>query len=442
MRTRLCLALAALVFLLLTASASASQGALRILIVFADSPAPATIQAQIKALPGVAAVDTFDADTLTPSAAQLAPYDVVMAFSNNTWGNQVAIGNALADYVDAGGVVTEFDYALFPAGDNPTGRWVTGGYSPYTPGNTLEGANVSTTPSSSSPLLAGVGTLTNNNRTNPTLVPGATELAKWSDGLSAIAFKGRVVAVNGYVGDAPSMHTGAYANIVVNAGNVLGRRTLDVSRAGSGSGGVTSSPGGIACGTTCTAQFTNGTGVTLTATPSPGSTFGGWSGSGCSGIGTCTVTMSQARSVTATFNLIPPPHLSGAFATHSRFRASRHAHLIRVARRRPPIGTTFKFTLDKAAVVRLVFTQRRPGRRVNGRCVAPRRSNRHKHHCTRTVTRGSLTIVAHAGVNSVQFLGWLSPTRKLGPGRYRLAITATTIPGGSTSKSVPFRIVR
>jgi uncharacterized repeat protein (TIGR02543 family) len=40
----------------------------------------------------------------------------------------------------------------------------------------------------------------------------------------------------------------------------------------------------------------------LTASPSEGSTFAGWSGSGCSGTGTCTVTMDVDKSVTASFN--------------------------------------------------------------------------------------------------------------------------------------------
>jgi hypothetical protein len=39
----------------------------------------------------------------------------------------------------------------------------------------------------------------------------------------------------------------------------------------------------------------------LGATVSPGSRFAGWSGDGCSGTGTCTVTMSQARNLTADF---------------------------------------------------------------------------------------------------------------------------------------------
>jgi len=43
--------------------------------------------------------------------------------------------------------------------------------------------------------------------------------------------------------------------------------------------------------------------VTLTATPDPGSIFGGWSGGGCLGTGTCSVTMNAATSVTATFNV-------------------------------------------------------------------------------------------------------------------------------------------
>jgi hypothetical protein len=77
--------------------------------------------------------------------------------------------------------------------------------------------------------------------------------------------------------------------------------TLSVSRTGSGSGTVTSNPAGINCGRTCSANYTSGTSVTLTASSASGSTFGGWSGS-CSGTGTCTVSMAQARSVTASFN--------------------------------------------------------------------------------------------------------------------------------------------
>ena len=45
----------------------------------------------------------------------------------------------------------------------------------------------------------------------------------------------------------------------------------------------------------------------LTATADPGSTFAGWSGGGCSGTATCTVTMNSDTAVTATFTANPPP---------------------------------------------------------------------------------------------------------------------------------------
>jgi PASTA domain/Divergent InlB B-repeat domain len=78
--------------------------------------------------------------------------------------------------------------------------------------------------------------------------------------------------------------------------------TLTVTKSGTGSGTVTSNIAGISCGATCSHSYGAGTSVTLTGTPSVGSSFSGWSGA-CSGTGTCTVSLTQARSVTATFAL-------------------------------------------------------------------------------------------------------------------------------------------
>jgi len=78
--------------------------------------------------------------------------------------------------------------------------------------------------------------------------------------------------------------------------------TLDVSSSGAGTGTVTSAPPGIVCGATCSAVFDADVEVTLSATANPGSVFTGWSGGGCSGTGTCVVTMTVATSVTATFD--------------------------------------------------------------------------------------------------------------------------------------------
>jgi Bacterial Ig-like domain (group 3)/Divergent InlB B-repeat domain len=78
---------------------------------------------------------------------------------------------------------------------------------------------------------------------------------------------------------------------------------LSIVLAGTGSGTVASTPAGINCPGTCSANFASGTMVTLTAAPAAGSTFAGWSGA-CSGTGSCSVTMNSAQAVTATFNVV------------------------------------------------------------------------------------------------------------------------------------------
>lgn len=56
----------------------------------------------------------------------------------------------------------------------------------------------------------------------------------------------------------------------------IGSSVLTISKIGTGSGTVTSSPAGINCGPSCMAPFTDGSFVTFTATPAPGSVFDGW----------------------------------------------------------------------------------------------------------------------------------------------------------------------
>ena len=120
--------------------------------------------------------------------------------------------------------------------------------------------------------------------------------------------------------------------------------TLTVTKAGTGSGTVTSSPAGIDCGSTCAVTFPGGTMVTLTATPAAGSTFTGWSGD-CTGTGTCTVTMDQDRAVTATFELVSaqPARSAGYWKTHE---AQTMALL--------PV-TLGNFTVDRFATATAVF---------------------------------------------------------------------------------------
>src|SRR4051812_15408098 len=81
----------------------------------------------------------------------------------------------------------------------------------------------------------------------------------------------------------------------------LVRPTLTVTKAGSGTGKVTSSPTGINCGTTCSATFQLGASVTLKASAAAGSRFTGWSGD-CTGTNTnCKLKLTASRAATATF---------------------------------------------------------------------------------------------------------------------------------------------
>ena len=121
-----------------------------------------------------------------------------------------------------------------------------------------------------------------------------------------------------------------------------------------GQGRVVSTPAGIDCGDTCSADFDTGTTVTLAAVPDAGWTFGGWGGA-CSGTGPCTLTMDAAKSVTADF--LPPPPTPGQSANLTLASGSVTFTLPRSAQEvdlegsaQVPIGTQVD-TTDGAAKV-------------------------------------------------------------------------------------------
>jgi hypothetical protein len=116
---------------------------------------------------------------------------------------------------------------------------------------------------------------------------------------SSLVPAGRVISQNPAAGATVHRTTkaGPPVALVVSAGVT---RTLTVAKRGTGSGTITSTPAGIACGSTCAHAFTKGAGVKLVATAASGSVFAGWSGA-CTGKGVCKVAMSQARTVRAVF---------------------------------------------------------------------------------------------------------------------------------------------
>jgi len=108
-------------------------------------------------------------------------------------------------------------------------------------------------------------------------------------------------------------------NLSVASGDVITRnvtlasqtvqtKNLTVNVTGTGAGTVTSSIAGINCGSDCSEIYTANTAVVLTATPSSGSVFSGWSGA-CTGTGVCQTTLIGDKTVTATFSpatALPP----------------------------------------------------------------------------------------------------------------------------------------
>ena len=92
-------------------------------------------------------------------------------------------------------------------------------------------------------------------------------------------------------------------------------KTFDLEVAVSGNGSVISDPAGIDCGGDCTAIYEFSEMVQLTARPSEGGRFAGWSG-GCTGSDeTCIVTMTEARTVSARFRGGEPVSMTSEMAS-------------------------------------------------------------------------------------------------------------------------------
>jgi len=154
------------------------------------------------------------------------------------------------------------------------------------------------------------GQLGNGTRTSssiPVTMTGTGESGvTWTSSNTAVATidaTGQATGVGG--GITTITATDAAGESASTTLTVLDRVTLSVIRTGMGTGSVSSSPPGINCGTDCSEPYTIGTVVTLTATPAFLNIFTGWSG--CDSVSgmTCTVTMSAARSVTASFLGVP-----------------------------------------------------------------------------------------------------------------------------------------
>jgi streptogramin lyase len=122
-----------------------------------------------------------------------------------------------------------------------------------------------------------------------------------------------------------------------------------------------------------------------------------------------------------------PPSFTKAPSLHpSRFRSSGRAG------GRIPKGSALTFTLSEAATLKVQVSAPRPGRKVNGNCTAPGKSNRHKPACRRYVPLGTLSYNAKSGANRFAFSGRVAG-HTLKPGSYRLSAIALDAAGNGSS---------
>ena len=152
---------------------------------------------------------------------------------------------------------------------------------------------------------------------------------------------------------------------------------------------------------------------------------------------------SQARSVAAYSQPVAPavdrtrPALSGYRLSPRAFRPLASGGSI--ASRR---GTTVRYALSEAARTAFTVRVKKSGRKVGGRCVAPKRSNRGKKRCHRFVKVGGFAHSGEAGANRLRFNGRVK-RKALKRGSYRLLAMAVDAAGNrSTQLRRSFRIIR
>jgi hypothetical protein len=136
-----------------------------------------------------------------------------------------------------------------------------------------------------------------------------------------------------------------------------------------------------------------------------------------------------------------PPAIRNARQSTSRWREGNR--LASISRAKTPTGTTFSFSLDEQATVTFSFTQLAGGREDTHGCLAGTHANAQRKSCSYAVTRGTLSFTGQDGTNSVLFMGRVSHTEKLQPGRYTLVIMATNAAGQkSAPQKLSFTVVR
>lgn len=183
---------------------------------------PTAIQSELQAF--IATVDIFDALAATPTLADLSVYDAAIVMNTTSFPDPVAMGDALADYVDAGGGVV-ITLVSMVTGAELAGRFITDGYSPFVAGPLFIGVDIRLgTFVANHPIMAEVTDAIAGAFADVALTSDAYLIAKWDNGSICVATKDYVVGYNGLVagpgawlGDVPLILAKAAAFSAANA---------------------------------------------------------------------------------------------------------------------------------------------------------------------------------------------------------------------------------
>jgi alpha-tubulin suppressor-like RCC1 family protein len=120
-----------------------------------------------------------------------------------------------------------------------------------------------------------------------------------------------------------------------------------------------------------------------------------------------------------------PPEIQNVHQSSTRWRESNS--LTRISRGGLPIGTVFSFGLNEQARVSFRFIAL--GIPHSRSCLARRHRSMYRKSCTRAIREGTLSFTGHSGTNTVGFVGRISRSSFLGPGRYGVTISAVNANG-------------
>jgi len=154
-------------------------------------------QSKLLATGRFASVTAIHAGQVTPTLSELQAYDAVLVWSNFGFHDDAALGDVLADYVDAGGgvVIAVFANSSTTAGRALAGRWQTHGYEliPSGGGTASGAASLGIIFDPDHELIQGVTSFSGGSSsfrpTSTTLPSSAEKIASWSDGKTMVAVR-------------------------------------------------------------------------------------------------------------------------------------------------------------------------------------------------------------------------------------------------------------